>query len=113
MNTFTKNFSDEELTRDWTLSFTDIKQIGTITKSYQLYVGLQICAIRLHGNFLDSIQTLSPRVINYLNYQLDLPAEVFADEPVRRATRSDYHGQILTYLDFRKYDKRIEKELEE
>ena len=113
MNDFTKNFSDEELTRDWTLSAVDVKQIEQITKTFQVYVAIQICAVRLQGNFVDSVLTLSPRVMSYLHYQLKLPPTAFVNEPERRATRSGYHGQILSYLEFGKYNRKSKDEFEE
>ena len=112
MNDFAKNFSDEELTRDWTLSAADIEQIERITKTFQVYVAIQICAVRFQGNFVDSVQTLSPRVTGYLHYQLKLPPTAFVNEPERRATRSEYHGQILSYLEFGKYDRKAKDEFE-
>jgi len=66
MNTFTKDFSDEEIARDWTLSDFNLKQISEFRKSYQLYAAVQICSIRLQGCFLVSVQELSPHIINYL-----------------------------------------------
>jgi len=45
MNTFTKDFSDEEITKDWTLSDFNLEQITEFRKSYQLYATVQICSI--------------------------------------------------------------------
>ena len=105
MNIFTKDFSDEEMARDWTLSESDLKQISTVISSYRLYFATQLCAIRLQGTFLATPSELSPRIINYLSSQLGLPLTFVVNEPTRRATRSKQHGQILTYLDFKKYDR--------
>lgn len=113
MNTFTKDFSDEEIARDWTLSDFDLKQITEFRKSYQLYAAVQLCSIRLHGCFLASVQELSPPIINYLNSQIGLPLTMSINEPTRRATRSQYHRQILTHLGFQKYDKKTHLELED
>lgn len=104
MDIFTKEFSDEEMARDWTLSESDIKQILTVISSYRLYFAIQLCAIRLQGIFLVSPSEISPRIINYLSSQLDLPLTFFVNEPTRRATRSNQHKHILTYLGFKKYD---------
>jgi TnpA family transposase len=105
MSIFTKDFSDEEMARDWTLSESDLKQISTVNNLYRLYFAIQLCSIRLQGGFLASPSELSPRLINYLSSQLDLPLTFFVNEPTRRATRSKQHGQILTYLGFKKYDR--------
>ncbi len=113
MNSFEKDFSDEEIARDWTLSDLDLKQIYAFRKSSQLYAGVQICAVRLQGSFLASVQELSPHIINYLNCQIGLPLTMYLSTPTRRATRSHYHRQILTHLDFQKYDEKAHLELED
>ena len=105
MSLFTKDFSDEEMARDWTLSELDLKQISTVISSYRLYFAIQLCSIRLQGGFLTATSELSPRIINYLSSQLDLPLTFFVNEPTRRATRSKQHGQILMCLGFKKYDR--------
>jgi len=105
MSIFTKDFSDEEMARDWTLSESDLKQISTVSNLYRLYFAIQLCSVRLQGGFLASPSELSPRIINYLSSQLDLPLTFFVNEPTRRATRSKQHGQILMYLGFKKYDR--------
>jgi hypothetical protein len=113
MNTFAKDFSAEEIARDWTLSDFDLEHISAFRKSYQLYAAVQICSIRLQGCFLASVQELSPHIINYLNSQIGLPVTMYVNEPTRRATRSQYHRQILTHLSFKKYDEKIHLELED
>jgi len=113
MNNYTRKFSDEEIAGDWTLSKSDLEHLQTVSKTYQLYVAIQICSIRLEGSFFDSIQNLSPHIINYLTSQIGLPPPLFVDEPTRRATRSEYHQQILTFLGFKKYDQKIQNEFEE
>jgi TnpA family transposase len=113
MNNYTRKFSDEEIAGDWTLSKSDLEHLQTVSKTYQLYVAIQICSIRLEGSFFDSIQNLSPHIINYLTSQIGLPPPLFVDEPTRRATRSGYHQQILTFLGFKKYDQKIQNEFEE
>ena len=105
MSIFTKDFSDEEMARDWTLSESDLKLISTVIGSYRLYFAVQLCSIRLQGNFRSSVSELSPRIITYLSSQLDLPLTFTINEPTRRATRSQQHRQILTYLGFKKYDR--------
>lgn len=105
MDIFTKDFSDEEMARDWTLSESDLKQISTVISSYRLYFSIQLCAIRIQGGFLAVTSELSPRIINYLGSQIGLPLTFVCNEPARRATRSKQHGQILTYLGFKKYER--------
>ena len=66
-------FSDEEMIRDWTLSKADKLEINNYRKTFRTFVALQLCAIRLYGRFINNISTISVRVINYLNKQLNLP----------------------------------------
>jgi hypothetical protein len=113
MNIFTKDFTDGEIARDWTLSDFNLKQISEFRKSYQLYASVQICSIRLQGCFLVSVQELSPHIINYLTSQIGLPLTMYINEPTRRATRSQYHRHILMHLGFRKYDEKTHLELED
>ena len=49
--------------------------------SYRLYFAIQLCAIRLQGGFLTAMSELSPRIINYLSSQFDLPLTFFVNEP--------------------------------
>jgi hypothetical protein len=64
MNIFAKNFSDEEMARDWTLSDSDLKLISNVIGSYRLYFAAQLCSVRLQGNFRSSVSELSPCIIN-------------------------------------------------
>jgi hypothetical protein len=68
----TTECSDEELARDWTLSSQDKKQIIQYHKQYRLHFAFQLCALRLYGRFIVNVNTLSPKLINYLSLQLGL-----------------------------------------
>ena len=46
-----KDFSDEEMARDWTLSEGDKAEIGKYWKNSRLFVAVQLCSIRLYGRF--------------------------------------------------------------
>ena len=105
MSIFTEDFSDEEMARDWTLTDSDLKLVSNVIGSYRLYFAIQLCSVRFQGSFRSSVSELSPRIINYLSSQLDLPLTFTINEPTRRATRSQQHSQILTYLGFKKYDR--------
>lgn len=99
-----KDFSDEEMARDWFLSELDKKTINSHRKESRTFVAAQICSIRLYGRFIDDVATLSPRIINYLNNQLDLPPSLSIIPPDRKATYIEQRKTILDYLGFRKYD---------
>lgn len=99
-----KDFSDEEMARDWSLSDLDKKTINSHWKESRTFVAAQICSIRLYGRFIGDVATLSPRIINYLNNQLDLPPSLSIIPPDRKATYIEQRKTILDYLGFRKYD---------
>ena len=75
------DFSDEEMARDWTLTPGDQQELGKYNKHYRLFVAIQLCAVRLYGRFLNEIHDLSPRIVNYLNGQLDLPPALTIQAP--------------------------------
>ena len=106
---FSEHFSDEEMARDWTLSESDLKEITRYRKNARLYIAIQICCVRLYGRFFQRINDLSVRVINYLNAQLGLPANLSVDISSRKATLSIYRNNVLTYLGFNKFDESSEK----
>ena len=58
-------FSDEEMTRDWTLSEDDKHEVGKYRKDYRLFIAVQLCALRLYGRFLGEVNDVSPRIVNY------------------------------------------------
>ena len=45
---FSKDFSDEGLARDWTLSKEDKAEISKYQPDYQAFIAAQICALRLY-----------------------------------------------------------------
>lgn len=108
---FSENFSDEEMARDWTLSQSDLKEISRFRKSARLYIAIQICCVRLYGRFVQKVNDLSIRIIHYLNKQLNLPIDLSANISTRKATYSNYHKNILTYLGFQKFDEASENQL--
>ena len=106
-------FSDEEMARDWTLSDDDREQIGKHRKSYRLYFALQLCAVRIYGRFLNQVHDLSPRIVNYLGSQLDLPPSLSVEVPQREATYLQHRKQILEYLQFQKFDDTAYEHIED
>jgi len=106
-----QNFSDEEMAKDWTLSKADIEEISKHRKNFRLFIAIQLCAIRLYGRFLAEVNTLSPRIVNYLSSQLSLPPSLLIQAPDREATFSEQRKNILSYEGFSKYDSEIQERL--
>lgn len=106
------DFSDEEMAWDWTLSEKDRGEILRYRKSSRLYIAIQLCAVRLYGRFLSQVHDLSPRIVNYLNSQLDLPPSLTVQAPEREATYLEQRSNILDYLSFRRFDDAVQKELQ-
>lgn len=108
---FSENFSDEEMARDWTLSQADLHELKRYRKQTRLYLAIQICCVRLHGRFVQRINDLSVKIITYLNTQLDLPKNLTITPPARKASESIYRNHILSYLGFQKFDNVSEQQL--
>jgi len=106
------NFSDEEMARDWTLLEQDRLEISKYRKIFRLFIAVQLLSIRLYGRFINELNNISPRIINYLNSQLGLPPSFEVQIPERDATRIEYRKNILHYLGFRKFDVQAETKLQ-
>ena len=107
-----QEFSDEEMARDWTLSEHDFQEIGKYRKSSRLFISIQICSVRLYGRFINEVDVLSPRIVNYLNGQLGLSPSMTINLPDRHATYIEYRKQILNHLGFRKFDTEAQEVLQ-
>jgi len=105
------HFSDEEISRDWTLSDKDKRMIRKHRKNIRLFIAVQLCAVRLFGRFLKEVNELSPSIFNYINHQLNLPPSLVIEEPKRKATYTEYRKTILRHLEFRTFDKTEEDKL--
>ena len=110
--TLPQDFSDEEMARDWTLSEADKKEVNRYRTNSRLFIATQLCAMRLYGRFLVEVNDLSPRIVNYLNSQLKLPPSLTINTPDRDATFSEQRKNILTYLNFTKYDDTAQASLQ-
>lgn len=108
----TNECSDEELARDWTLSSLDKKQIIQYHKQYRIHFAIQLCALRLYGRFIVNVNTLSPKLINYITSQLSLPPTLQINAPTREGTLYEQRKHILRYLKFTKYDSNANNLLE-
>ena len=110
--TLVQDFSDEEMVRDWTLSDEDLREVSRYRFNSRLFIAVQLCAVRLYGRFLLEVNDLSPRIMSYLNSQLELPPTLTINTPERDATFSEQRKNILTYLGFSKYDDTAQANLE-
>lgn len=97
---------------DWTLSDADRLEISQYRKNSRLFIAAQLCAIRLYGRFVTEVNNLSPRIISYLNTQLELPPTLTIQTPSREATLSEQRKNILCYLGFSKYDDETQGRLQ-
>jgi TnpA family transposase len=104
--------SDEELAKDWTLSECDRQEVEKYREQYRLSVTIQICAVPLYGRFLNQVHDLSPRIVNYLGQQLDLPPSLTVELPERKATSVEHRQNILRYLGFRRFGETEQQQLE-
>lgn len=109
--TLPQDFSDEEMIRDWTISEEDKHEVHRYRINFRLFIAIQLCAVRLYGRFLVKVDDLSPRIVSYLNRQLELPPSLTIKVPDRDATFSKQRKNILTYLDFSKYDEAAQENL--
>lgn len=109
--TLPHEFSDEELARDWTLSEADQAELGHYRKSSRVYLAVQLCAVRLYGRFVTHLRHVSPRIVNYLGNQLDLPPALTLHVPDREATYLEQRTAILIYLGFQKFDEAVQVQL--
>ena len=107
-----QRFSDEEMVRDWTLNRRDCQMVNKYRKLYRLGVAIQLCAMRLYGRFLNQLRDLSSRVVSYLSSQLDLPPALTVEVPEREATLLEHRNNILKYLGFRRFDDKVEADLD-
>lgn len=108
-----QEFSDEEMARDWTLTGHDLQEIGKYRKTSRLFISVQICLARLYGRFINEVEVLSPRIVNYLNGQLGLSPSITVKLPDREATYIEYRKNILNHLGFRKFDADAQAVLQE
>ena len=103
-----REFSDEEMARDWTLTSEDKLIVSKYRRNSRLFFSIQLCAVRLYGRFLKEMNHVSPRILNYLNKQLDLPPSLAIEIPDREATLSNQRRDILNHLGFEKFGSQAE-----
>ena len=108
---FPQHVSEEDLARDWILAEQDKREIGKCQPSFQVFVAMQLCAVRLYGRFLPHVQLLPPPIGQYWSHQLGLPPSLAVVIPERKATYTDQRQLILTYLGFQTFDETAQAQL--
>ena len=96
--------TEDEIVRDWTLSPPDKMLIGKINSAYRLWVSIQICSLRLFGQFFSHPNDLESRIIAYICKQLNLSMTGTVESPQRDATRTEYKKLIFEHLQFVKFE---------
>ena len=97
--------SEDEIIRDWSLEAQDETLLRKITKEYRLWFAVQVCSLRLLGQFFNHPNDLESRVIGHLCKQLRLPMTGTVESPQRDATRTDYKKMIFDHLQFIKLEE--------
>lgn len=96
--------SEEEIIRDWSLTITSILFVKNFRKKYQLWVYLQVCALKLRGQLLDNPNILDGRIIGHACKSLQLDIVGTVESPTREATKTDYKKLIFEHLDFQQFN---------
>ena len=76
-----QRISDDELARCWSLSAIDLGGLKSIRAKYWLANAIQLCALRLFGQFLKDPTHAPPRIVAHLSTQLGQPAPLFVESP--------------------------------
>ncbi|MCF6777848.1 Tn3 family transposase [Thiotrichales bacterium 19X7-9] len=108
-----KNVGHEYIIQYWTLSDKDKKEVLRYRTDSRLFISIQLCFVRNNGKFLYNCNELPIEIINYLASQLDLPPTMEVKATERKATLTDQRRSILTYLKFKKFDKKISDEFDQ
>ena len=90
--------TEDEIVRDWTLSSPDKMLIEKINNAYRLWVSIQICSLRLFGQFFSQPNDLESRIIAYIRKQLNLSMTGTVESPQRDATCTEYKKLIFEHL---------------
>ena len=100
------------MARDWTLTSNDKQLLARFATRYRLFNAIQLCAVRVYGRFIGNVHEVTPRVLNYLAQQLELPVSLTVSVPERKKTAAEHRSTILTSLGFRRFDASAKTELE-
>lgn len=83
------SLSADEIIRDWSLNAEDLAFVKKFKKQYQLWVYLQVCALKLFGLLLDNPNTQDIRIIGHSCILLSLNIIGTVEVPVREATKTE------------------------
>ncbi len=99
---FNDQISDEELAHIWTLNPFETEFVNKHQFQYKLHVALQLCSLRKYGRFLEEVEGVSTKVLNYLTSQIGQGASFKVNAPSRRMTYSEQCQEIIQHLGFRR-----------
>jgi hypothetical protein len=100
--------TEDEIIRDWTLTSQDRMVIAKLNKIYRLWFSIQLCSLKLFGQFFNHTNDLESRIIGYLCKQLDLPIVGTVENPHRDATRTEYKKIIFEHLQFVRFEDALD-----
>jgi len=96
--------SEDEIIRDWRFNKKDLSVVLTLNKPHRLWVAVQMCSLKLFGQFLDNPNDLASEIISYICKQLAVPITVRVEIPKRDATRTAHKKLIFNHLGFSRFD---------
>lgn len=99
--------TEDEIIRDWTLGPEDRMVVAKLNKAYRLWFSVQLCSLKLFGQFFNHPNDLDTSILGYLCRQLKLPIVSTVKSPHRDATRTEYKKQIFEYLQFSNFEDAI------
>ena len=104
--------SDEELSRDWHLSASDLVEVRRCRgDAIRHRFAIQLCALRSRGCFVDQFTTVPVRIANHVGRQLGLPPLLFIPALDRPATATDHTQRIREYLGYQPFDDSAQERL--
>lgn len=101
---FSPQLSEDGIIRDWSLKSLDIVFIRRFRKQYQLWIYLQVCALKLFGQLMDNPNILDTRIIGHVCQLLGLEIVGTVALPLREATKTDYKKLLFNHLGFRTFN---------
>jgi len=101
----THKFSEEEIIRDWSLGQEDLALLSTLNKQYRLWVAVELCSLKLFGQFISNPNELTSEIIAYLCKQISFEITATVAIPRRNNTRTTHKQLIFKHLGFSKFDE--------
>ncbi len=104
--------SEDELARHWSLMPADLAVVAECRgPDHRRRFALQVCAMRLHGRFLDDCRHAPIKIVNHLSRQPRLAPVLFLDRAGREPTGRVQAQRIRRYRAVRRFDKAAEASL--